>query len=74
MLESRKQPANDEHLGNPIPFPTAAACGGESSPMFDSIQFAKMALELADRRMQNLASMLDCLGHFDEDSDGPRAA
>ncbi len=74
MLENQKTQVNERHLGNPIPFPTAAACGAESAAMFDSIQFAKRALELADRRMQNLARTLDCLGHFDEDSDGPRAA
>lgn len=32
------------------------------------------AFEEVSRRMENLARSLGCLGYFDEDDDGPRAA
>lgn len=32
------------------------------------------AFDAVSRRMENLARSLDCLGYFDDDDDGPRAA
>lgn len=56
---------------NPIPFPGRMH---DCAAPADSIRFAGLALELADRRMQQLADALGCLGYFDDDGDDPRAA
>lgn len=56
---------------NPIPFPGRMY---ECAATPDSVRFAELALELADRRMQQLADALGCLGYFEDDGDGPRAA
>ena len=56
---------------NPLPFPGRIRDVVES---VDSIRFAGLAMELADRRMQQLADALGCLGYFEDDGDGPRAA
>ena len=74
MLEQRETRTPDWIDGNPIPFPGIASRDGNRGSAPDSVQFAHMAMTLADRRMQHLARMLDCLGHFDGDEDGPRAA
>jgi hypothetical protein len=74
MLEQRETRTPDWIDGNPIPFPGIASRDGNPGPTVDSVQFAHRAMAMADRRMQHLARMLDCLGHFDGDEDGPRAA
>ena len=60
--------------GNPIPFPGIASRDGGRGSSVDSVQLAHLAMTLADRRMLNLARLLGCLGHFEEDEGGPRAA
>ena len=73
-----------DSAAEPIQFPDdpAACCG--TSPG-DERQFdltclpesAEQVIEAIDnmsRRLDDLARELKCLGHFDEDDDGPRAA
>ncbi len=43
---------------------------GRVSPTYGVLD----ALDDVSRRMENLARSLDCLGFFDDDDDGPRAA
>ena len=64
-------PTPDRTARNPLPFPGHPPT---AAPATDSIRIAALALELADRRMQQLASSLGCLGYFEDDGDGPRAA
>ena len=58
----------------PIPFPTGKARESMLPRHRDSVQLALLAVGLADRRMKQLARTLGCLGHFESDEDGPRAA
>ena len=74
MLGHHETLNHDWTNGNPIPFPGIASRDGGRSSSVDSVQFAHLSMTLADRRMQNLARLLGCLGHFEEDEDGPRAA
>ena len=64
-------PNIDRTARNPIPFPDRLH---EAVRNTDSIEIAALALELADRRMQQLAQSLGCLGYFEDEGDGPRAA
>lgn len=59
---------------DPIPFPREHAGNAVPPRQLDSMQFALLALGLADRRMKHLARTLGCLGYFESDEDGPRAA
>jgi hypothetical protein len=70
-----------------IPFPTDLTARGEASPeaatgepemelagLPDSAGQVIDALETMSRRIDDLARELNCLGYFDDDEDGPRAA
>ena len=72
MMQFRQDnTTRDRMVRNPLPFP--GRFRDDVEPV-DSIRFAGLALELADRRMQQLADALGCLGYFEDDGDGPRAA
>jgi len=58
----------------PIPFPGKELRDTMLPRQRDSVQLALLAIGLADRRMKQLARTLGCLGHFESDEDGPRAA
>lgn len=58
----------------PIPFPSKDVRDSMLPRQRDSVQYALLALGLADRRMKQLARTLGCLGHFESGEDGPRAA
>ena len=64
-------PNIDRTARNPIPFPDRLRAAVRCS---DSVEIAALALDLADRRMQQLAQSLGCLGYFEDEGDGPRAA
>ena len=70
IRHSLHNPTPDGMPRNPIPFPGLQ----DAIQGADSVRIAAVALELADRRMQQLANALGCLGYFEDDGDGPRAA
>lgn len=74
----------DEHAAraNPLPIPFQGP-GGESAPasarpdlehLPSSAEEVLDALDDMSRRIDHLARELRCLGWFDENDDGPRAA
>lgn len=53
--------------------PAPARVNNDDRPA-DAVRFALDAMDNVSRRMEDLARQLNCLGHFEHDDDGPRAA
>ena len=79
MASFRFPGINDEPRRDQTPL-TPAAQQDDMSPAKDvlgqvpSTEAVLKALDDVSRRMEVLARSLGCLGHFDDDDEGPRAA
>ncbi|MBT8485083.1 MAG: hypothetical protein HKO59_03225 [Phycisphaerales bacterium] len=75
---------DENTVADPIPFPTdltpTPSSGSSRDPSFDLSALPGSAEQVFDaladmsRRIDDLARELNCLGYFDGDDDGPRAA
>jgi hypothetical protein len=84
MRTRHDQGENSKSASEPIPFPADPSAPDEtSSPperkfdltfLPDSAEQVLEAIEHMSRRIDDLARELNCLGHFDDDDDGPKAA
>ena len=64
---------NQDH-GHTLQFPQELARTSARNRSRSALAERLRSLELADRRMWQLARTLGCLGYFEPDGNGPRAA
>jgi hypothetical protein len=84
MRTEHDQGENPRSASEPIPFPADSAARQQAEPqrerkfdltfLPDSAEQVLEAIEHMSRRIDDLARELNCLGHFDDDDDGPKAA
>ncbi|MDY7110161.1 MAG: hypothetical protein SYC29_16140 [Planctomycetota bacterium] len=84
MRTQHGQGENPNPASEPIPFPGDPTIRDETKSgrerkfdltfLPDSAEQVLEAIEHMSRRIDDLARELNCLGHFDDDDDGPKAA
>ena len=67
-------PRRDHTLGKPVAHQRNPFWAEDVLGQVPSTEAVFKALDDVSRRMETLAKSLGCLGYFDDDDDGPRAA